>query len=188
VTPKEQSSVQEKRTPTPDGYCHCGCGQKTELVKRTDKRHGIVAGEPKRFVRGHWNRLGKSPEYVIDVVTGCWVWQRSTRNGYGQVYYAGKQIGAHVAYYRQHKGDVPSGMQIDHLCRNRACVNPDHLEPVTPAENTRRGAKCDRVRPYVDLIRTSDEGAERLAAKLGVSANTVRRIRSGERWSERQAA
>ncbi len=71
--------------------------------------------------------------------TGCWVWQRSGANGYGQLNYEGKHRYAHRAAYELVKGPIPDGFQIDHLCRTPACINPDHLEAVTQRENLIRG-------------------------------------------------
>jgi hypothetical protein len=72
--------------------------------------------------------------------TPCWVWGRVTRNGYGRADLAGRTVQAHRLSYEAHNGAIPEGMELDHLCRVPACVNPDHLEPVTRTENLHRKA------------------------------------------------
>ena len=76
---------------------------------------------------------------------GCWIWTASTTDqGYGH-FYIGKVNGVkrtkavHRIAYESEVGPVPNGMTLDHLCRNRACVNPAHLEPVSRGENVLRG-------------------------------------------------
>src|SRR3990167_1684918 len=70
----------------------------------------------------------------------CQVWLGPLDiHGYGRLCVNGKTIGAHRAAYELWIGKVPQGLQLDHLCRDRACINPRHLEPVSVGENIRRG-------------------------------------------------
>lgn len=77
--------------------------------------------------------------------SGCWEWQGKLRNGYGLIGEKGpakskrKQVKAHRYSYEFFRSTIPEGLTIDHLCRNRKCVNPFHLQPVTRGENVLRG-------------------------------------------------
>jgi hypothetical protein len=78
---------------------------------------------------------------IADPLTDCRVWQKSHSHGYGDICLpnsGGRRAKAHRVAYELTKGPIPTGFEIDHLCRNTLCVNPDHLEAVTPRVNLMR--------------------------------------------------
>lgn len=79
--------------------------------------------------------------YEPEPNSGCWLWTGSRDGtGYGQIRITkGTMVQAHRLSYAMHRGPIPVGLVIDHLCRVHCCVNPAHLEVVTPQENTLRG-------------------------------------------------
>ena len=98
---------------------------------------------------------------------GCWNWAMSKfRNGYGAAAFDGKQHLAHRLSYTVFVGPIPEGLEIDHLCRNWACVNPAHLEAVTHEVNNRR-------RQFVSTDGLVSPG--KAALILGVSVKTILR-------------
>ncbi len=78
--------------------------------------------------------------YYVEKSAGCWLYQGGlTEDGYGVYRHERRSVRAHRHAYELLVGPIPPGRQLDHLCRGRNCVNPAHLEPVTPRENTMRG-------------------------------------------------
>lgn len=77
----------------------------------------------------------------MEPMSGCWIWNASLNpGGYGQICTrTGHPALAHRVSYELNRGPIPKGLTLDHLCRNRCCVNPDHLEAVTMTLNVLRG-------------------------------------------------
>lgn len=79
---------------------------------------------------------------IRDAFTDCWHWPGSTMGrgaGYGHVWIGGRLRTLHVLLWERLHGPVPPGLELDHLCRNTRCCNPDHLEAITHRENILRG-------------------------------------------------
>lgn len=110
----------------------CDCG--TEVVSAgADLRRGrgLTCRHPAGLSLRFWKHVEKTPM--------CWLWSGCDDEGYGRFKANGTTMLAHVFAYIEAHGDVPSGMELDHLCRVRRCVRPDHLEPVTHRVNVLRG-------------------------------------------------
>ena len=110
------------------GYCktHYTSARRYRGMKRID------LSESERF----WAKVR-----IAGTPSGCWVWEGArSKKGYGNFWTdAKKSVRAHRWAWEQANGPIPDGLVIDHLCRHTSCVNPSHLEAVTPGENTLRG-------------------------------------------------
>jgi hypothetical protein len=168
------------------GLCKCGCGQATTTAQRNEYRRGHVKGRPVTYVQGHNGRCS-GPQYTeqdTGFMTPCWLWNfGKTSAGYGETTAAGRPWLAHRLYWQREHGDIPKGLELDHLCRMRACVRPSHLEPVSQAENARRGAGTRLTAEQVSFIIGNPEirGSD-LARRFGVSPSTICDIRHGRKW------
>lgn len=87
-----------------------------------------------------WPVLEKMKRHISVDENGCWNWTGyKSPKGYALTRFDGTTKKAHRVIYELLKGPIPEGLQPDHLCRNRGCVNPDHIEPVTHRTNVLRG-------------------------------------------------
>lgn len=124
-----------------------------------------------------WGKVDKTGE--------CWLWKAGTNSkGYGRFRHNGEARLAHRVAYELEYGDVPSLLR--HTCDNPACVNPDHLEPGTQADNLQdmadrgRGRKTHLPLNVVESVRAATGTQRQVAEQFGVSQSTVGRIRRGE--------
>ncbi len=169
---------------TPYGYCKCGCGRKTPISPDNRTKSGHVKGEPIPYCRGHHpSRADLS--YTVNE-NGCWIPSKKPMNtGYVMFCCHGKRVLAHIYMWVKANGPVPRGMEIDHLCRNRNCCNPDHVEPVTRMVNSQRGGKAKlspaMVREMRDL-RSSGRTHSEIAIKFNVHQTTAMMAVNGRTW------
>ena len=172
--------------PNPSGLCMCGCEQSTNVAKTSWAKSGDVAGTPLRYRAGHQN--SQAIPFVIDETTGCWLWKKPVHpSGYAFMWDATQQRmrAAHCVFYARQHGPIPEGMDLDHLCRRKNCVNPAHLEVVTHAENVRRGVSTHLTMADAHLIRelrSHGHTFSALATQFGVTKSTVFRIATNQSW------
>lgn len=108
--------------------------------------------------------------YQVDR-SGCWRWAGLPKDRYGNMSFEGKSYPAHRISYMLHKGEIPEGLHIDHLCRVKSCVNPAHLEAVTHRENAIRAIPFKR-RHFV----TKPDAYGNSGCSFAISAEVKRRL------------
>lgn len=128
-------------------------------------------------------------------MSGCWLWTASLKpKGYGEYHHEGRVSYAHRVAFASLVGAIPDGLQLDHLCRTRCCVNPAHLEPVTSGENYRRSPiTISAIRRAIEVCRHGHQFSPentRLSTKNGrttrVCRACVHRIYEARRSREAQ--
>jgi len=134
---------------------------------------------------------------VIINSNGCWLWQKSTHNGYGTMAYGCPVTKAHIFSWKAFGGLVADGMQLNHKCHNRSCVNPSHLYLGTQVENMRdmydagrqnilRGEKSGVAKlndQSVRFILNSCLSVKELREKYGVSDSLIRAVKERKIWT-----
>jgi hypothetical protein len=164
--------------PIPEGYCQCGCGQRTKIATVNDRSNGWTAGVPKRFLRGHGS--GKRIKYVEDE-NGCWIWQLSLdQRGYGRVHRDGRSRFAHRWMWEQRVGELDRRTTLHHKCQVKACVNPDHLEPLDAAKHAQLHTPGDVTDEDVRAIRAATGTLAEIASRFGLSLSYVHALRAGK--------
>lgn len=134
-----------------------------------------------------WEKVQKSE--------GCWLWTGfRDRMGYGRLNIRGIPVLAHRVTYELVNGAIPDGLEMDHLCRVPACVNPSHLEAVTRSVNARRGTAgkvltWEQVREIRRRYRrgSADANTYTLGREYGVTFSAIARIVTHQTWVEEAA-
>lgn len=134
----------EAHTSIPFGTCWCGCNSRTPLSPYTNKNQLYFKGQPRRYCKGHAvkNKPNLNPphrfNYVMDPVSGCWLWQGAKdEHGYGVVVRGGIQMHAHRYRYMEEYGYLSPALVLHHTCENKGCVRPSHVKPNTRADHVR---------------------------------------------------
>lgn len=170
----------------PTGLCKCGCDQRTTLARWSHTGNGYVRGQPKDWVIGHNARKFHDGYAVRDCgfETPCWIWtgRVDLKTGYGWTRRTGVDAQAHRVIYQETYGPLPPGhvVQLHHRCERPPCVNPEHLEPLTPSQH--RLAHSPMTTEMAALIRASDKTQAALARELGISTGLIYLIRNNRSW------
>ena len=190
----------------PYGFCHCGCGQKTNLAERTKPLRGYIKGQPMKFLLGHARAGGCVPIPVrkrferhisMEPMTGCWLWTAHTIMGYGRFVGCGASTMAHRAAWIIYVGPIPDGISVLHRCDTPECVNPLHLFLGTYTDNVRDAIKKGRFKfpPFgeahhsskvtiqdVITIRNDPRSIPEIAREYGLTYWATQKIKERLSW------
>src|SRR5271156_702025 len=155
--------------------CACGCRKECR----------------RKYLPGHCNRVNVGLYEYEDrgYKTPCWIWlQKKDKSGYGRVCRTGyKSTGAHRHMYEMFNGPIPEGLHLDHLCKVPSCVRPEHLEPVTNAENVQRGNRSKishEIAEKIRELRASGMMLKDIESIVGIDRSAVGKVARGTRWKE----
>lgn len=131
--------------------CTCACGTEFLMTQvYLDQGYGKACSRlcASKIPHPRPSGFGNFDNYISENrghTTPCWIWQGADDGGrYGRIFDRGQTRSAHRVSYERRVGPIPDGLEIDHLCRVKMCINPAHLEPVTPLENQRRKHEYNR--------------------------------------------
>lgn len=168
---------------TTSAYRHgCRCDAcRAAVTEAAKQRRWRKHGQPLSRVETLWSK--------VEQAEGCWEWMGwHNDQGYGYISWDGREQPVHRVVLELTTGKrIPEGLQVDHLCRNRGCCNPKHLEVVTHAENIRRGLPAKLTLKDARAIRAATEAGEphrSIARRFGIASSGVSRIRTGKLWAE----
>lgn len=193
----------------PYGYCHCGCGQKTKIAKKTSTRDKTRKGEPMQFVSRHqkyiqlWERFWSKVLITADG-NQCWLWTSSNdgRRGYGHFNINGKPEKANRIAWQYPNYVIPDGLFVLHSCDNPRCCNPKHLflgthqdnmddmlqkgrKVVTPIFGKRHGLHkltMSQVKEIREQFATGKYSKAELARSMNVDPKTIANIINNVIW------
>ncbi len=142
---------------------------------------------PTAFKDEYWP-ITLEEHWQVDA-NGCWIWRGAPDSwGYGRKLVCGKVNIAHRWVWQQLRGEIPVGKELDHLCKVKLCVNPDHLEPVSTRENQRRAGNCklteQQVREIRDFYQLGSMSVNGLAKRYRISQKHARAIIHRRSWRD----